>query len=194
MGGRQASGRSRSTIRDLRRSCITNWARELPIHVVQQLAGHSDIKTIRQFYLSVQSTDLDKARSLRAAILCGIPGTDLTDPKVTHLGQKRAFLDRVSGKKKTRTPWLEKGLGNTRGRIRTCNLRFRRPMRDSQNGLGDNKLDTSCDDASAPGAAPGEALPADLAVLIDTWPDLPEPVRAGIVAIVERLHAKEARQ
>lgn len=33
------------TIHDLRRSCITNWARQLPIHVMPQLAGHSDIRT-----------------------------------------------------------------------------------------------------------------------------------------------------
>ena len=76
---------------------------------VLELAGHSDIKTTRQFYLSVQSVDLDKARSLQAAILEGIPRTDLTDPKVTHLGQKRAFPGRVGCKKKTRTPWLNKG-------------------------------------------------------------------------------------
>lgn len=30
------------TLHDMRRSCITNWARHLPIHVIQQLAGHSD--------------------------------------------------------------------------------------------------------------------------------------------------------
>jgi hypothetical protein len=42
------------TIHDLRRSCITNWAQHLPIHVVQQLAGRSDIKTTPQFFLSVR--------------------------------------------------------------------------------------------------------------------------------------------
>jgi integrase len=46
------------TIHELRRSCITNWAKKLPIHVVQQLAGHSDIQTTRRFYLSVQSQDV----------------------------------------------------------------------------------------------------------------------------------------
>jgi integrase len=33
---------------DLRRSCITNWARHLPIHAVQELAGHSKIETTRK--------------------------------------------------------------------------------------------------------------------------------------------------
>src|SRR5688572_26536580 len=37
---RQA-GEREFTIHDLRRSCITNWARKLPIHVVRQLAGHA---------------------------------------------------------------------------------------------------------------------------------------------------------
>jgi integrase len=37
------------TLHDLRRSAITNWARELPIQVVQQLAGHSDITTTRKY-------------------------------------------------------------------------------------------------------------------------------------------------
>ncbi|MFC1737588.1 hypothetical protein ACFL1G_00880 [Planctomycetota bacterium] len=41
-------------MQDFRRSCITNWVRELPIHVVQKLAGHSDIKTTRLYYLSVE--------------------------------------------------------------------------------------------------------------------------------------------
>jgi integrase len=29
---------------------ITNWAQKLPIQVVQQLAGHSDISTTRKYY------------------------------------------------------------------------------------------------------------------------------------------------
>lgn len=51
----------RCTIHDLRRSCITNWAAVSPIHVVRELAGHSDIKTTQQFYLSIQPDDLSKA-------------------------------------------------------------------------------------------------------------------------------------
>ena len=33
------------TVHDVRRSCVTSWARKPPIHVVQKLAGHSDIRT-----------------------------------------------------------------------------------------------------------------------------------------------------
>lgn len=46
---------------DLRRSAITNWAKKLPIQVVQVLAGHSSISTTRKYYLSVQEEDFDTA-------------------------------------------------------------------------------------------------------------------------------------
>jgi len=71
------------TFHDLRRSCITNWARHLPAHVVQKLAGHSDLKTTQRYYLSVQVDDLEKAREVQSEILNGAP----TDPKLTHSGQ-----------------------------------------------------------------------------------------------------------
>lgn len=57
------------TYHDLRRTCITNWARHLPIHVVRKLAGHSDLKTTQQYYLSVQEDDLEKARMVQSRIL-----------------------------------------------------------------------------------------------------------------------------
>jgi integrase len=57
------------TLHDLRRSAITNWAKKLPIQVVQQLAGHSDIGTTRQYYLSVRPEDLVSASELLNSIL-----------------------------------------------------------------------------------------------------------------------------
>jgi integrase len=57
------------TPHDLRRSCITNWARKLPIQVVQQLAGHSNIATTRKYYLSVQSSDLNSARLIQSEVM-----------------------------------------------------------------------------------------------------------------------------
>jgi integrase len=57
------------TLHDLRRSALTNWARHLPIHVVQQLAGHSDIATTRKYYLSVQSSDIAFAKEAVNKIL-----------------------------------------------------------------------------------------------------------------------------
>jgi len=79
------------TFHDLRRSCITNWAKELPVHVVQKLAGHSDIRTTQRYYLSVQEEDIQKAQQVQSKVLGKIPENDLTDPKLTHSGQKRVF-------------------------------------------------------------------------------------------------------
>ncbi|MHC4436946.1 MAG: tyrosine-type recombinase/integrase [Planctomycetota bacterium] len=82
------------TVHDLRRSCITNWARELPIHVVQKLAGHSDIRTTQKYYLSIQAGDIQRAQRVQSKVLGKILTNDLTDPKLTHLGQKRDFPGR----------------------------------------------------------------------------------------------------
>jgi hypothetical protein len=57
------------TIHDLRRSCITNWAAHLPIHVVQRLAGHSDIKTTQTYYLFIREEDIAKARDVQSDLL-----------------------------------------------------------------------------------------------------------------------------
>jgi integrase len=77
------AGVPQSTLHDLRRSCITNWARELPAHVVQKLAGHSDIKTTQKYYLIVRQEDMDRARMVNSKILRRVP----TDPLLTHSGQ-----------------------------------------------------------------------------------------------------------
>jgi len=66
---RKKAGVAAVTFHDLRRTCITNWAKHLPIHVVQQLAGHSDINTTRKYYLSVQADDLEKASQVQLRIL-----------------------------------------------------------------------------------------------------------------------------
>jgi len=71
-------------LHDLRRSCITNWAYILPIHVVQKLAGHSDIKTTKKYYLAVRQEDMERARILQSKILAN----GLTDPLLTHFSQK----------------------------------------------------------------------------------------------------------
>jgi hypothetical protein len=76
---------------DLRRSCITNWAKQLPIHVVQELAGHSDIKTTQQFYLSVQPEDVKKAQSIQESVLGNILTRVPTDQLLTNSARKRVF-------------------------------------------------------------------------------------------------------
>ena len=82
------------TIHDLRRSCITNWAKHLPIHVVQQLAGHSDIKTTQQYYLSVRPDDIAHAQRVQEKLIGPILAAGPTDPKLTHSAPKRHFPGR----------------------------------------------------------------------------------------------------
>jgi integrase len=66
------AGVDKCVIHDLRRSAITNWAKKLPIQIVQQLAGHSDISTTRKYYLAVRSEDLVSANSFLNEILAKI--------------------------------------------------------------------------------------------------------------------------
>ena len=66
---RRRAGVTECTLHDLRRSAITNWASQLPIQVVQQLAGHSDITTTRKYYLTVRSEDMVSANKVLNDIL-----------------------------------------------------------------------------------------------------------------------------
>ncbi len=68
---RTAAGVAECTIHDLRRSAITNWARRLPIQVVQTLAGHSSITTTRKYYLAVRPEDYDSANQVQNIIMSG---------------------------------------------------------------------------------------------------------------------------
>lgn len=68
---RRRSGIAHCTLHDLRRSAITNWAQHMPIQVVQQFAGHSDINTTRQYYLTVRSEDVVSATKMMSKILQG---------------------------------------------------------------------------------------------------------------------------
>ena len=61
-----------ATIHDLRRSAITNWARRLAIHIVQDLAGHASIVTTRTYYLSVSEGDMNEARQVAAEAVEGL--------------------------------------------------------------------------------------------------------------------------
>ena len=63
------AGLDKCVIHDLRRSAITNWAKELPIQVVQQLAGHSDISTTRKYYVAVRAEDMISASKVLNSIL-----------------------------------------------------------------------------------------------------------------------------
>ncbi|TRO43204.1 hypothetical protein E2P42_02490 [Candidatus Bathyarchaeota archaeon] len=60
------------TPHDLRRSCVTNRARRLPIQTVQFLAGHSNIATTRKYYLSVQNSDMETARDIQSEAMTSL--------------------------------------------------------------------------------------------------------------------------
>ena len=50
---RVKDGLPKCSFHDLRKSYCTNLADAVPLHVVQELAGHADIRTTRKHYLKV---------------------------------------------------------------------------------------------------------------------------------------------
>jgi integrase len=94
------------TFHDLRRSCITNWARHLPAHVVRKLAGHSSLETTMRYYLSVQENDLIKAKDLSDQLLIRAAAPEKSDnPSLTPTDQKLTN----SAKKGIKTPSIQGG-------------------------------------------------------------------------------------
>lgn len=67
---REEAGVAEGCIHDLRRTCITNWARRLQSADVQILAGHEDIQTTLAFYVEVDRSEaVERARRLDAGVL-----------------------------------------------------------------------------------------------------------------------------
>ena len=69
----RSAGIAHASLHDLRRACISHWARKLPAALVQKLAGHSNIATTMRYYVSVRQEDLDAARDVTAAVLAPTP-------------------------------------------------------------------------------------------------------------------------
>ena len=61
---RRWAGLPPCSMHDLRRSYCTNLARSMPMHVVQKLAGHSDIRATRRFYVKVLPELMVQARKV----------------------------------------------------------------------------------------------------------------------------------
>jgi integrase len=80
---RSRAGVSKCTPHDLRPSAITNWAQELPVQVVQEFAGHSNIATTRRHYLTVRAEDIKRASQLMNRML---EASRVTDTKLTQNG------------------------------------------------------------------------------------------------------------
>ena len=59
---REKAGLPKCSFHDLRKSYCTNLAGAVPLHVVQELAGHADIRTTRKHYLQVRDEQIDSAR------------------------------------------------------------------------------------------------------------------------------------
>jgi integrase len=59
---REKAGLPKCSFHDLRKSYCTNLANAVPLHVVQELAGHADIRTTRKHYLKVRDEQIDSAR------------------------------------------------------------------------------------------------------------------------------------
>lgn len=59
---RRRAGVPNCTLHDLRKSYCTNLAGRIPMHVVQEFAGHSDIRTTRRYYIKVQPEFMEAAR------------------------------------------------------------------------------------------------------------------------------------
>jgi len=64
---RVKAGLPKCSLRDLRKSYCTNMAEVLPMYVVQELAGHSDIRTTREYYLRVHPGFIEDARKAMEA-------------------------------------------------------------------------------------------------------------------------------
>ncbi len=59
---RKKAGLPKCSFHDLRKSYCTNLADAVPLHVVQELAGHADIRTTRKHYLQIRDEQIDAAR------------------------------------------------------------------------------------------------------------------------------------
>lgn len=66
---RKRAGVPKCTFHDLRKSYCTNLAGAVPLHVVQELAGHADIRTTRKHYLQVRQEMVDAARKAVEEVL-----------------------------------------------------------------------------------------------------------------------------
>ena len=79
-------------------------------------------------------------------------------------------------------------LSNAPHRIRTYNLRFRRPIPLDSNTNDKQDLSQSAEKGAALGAAivqESSPFASDLITVIDAWMNLPEPIKAGILAMVQ---------
>ena len=73
---RRRAGLPKCSMHDLRRSFCTNLSRAIPMHVVQELAGHSNIRTTRRYYVQVEPELMKRACR---AVETALPGAEETE-------------------------------------------------------------------------------------------------------------------
>jgi integrase len=66
---RAKAGLPKCSYHDLRKSFCTNLAGAVPMHIVQELAGHADIRTTRKHYVQVRDEQIDSARRVLEAVM-----------------------------------------------------------------------------------------------------------------------------
>lgn len=69
------------TIHGFRKSCGQNWANCLPMNVVKEFMGHSDIKTTAEFYTTVSDDHIEHAKWMIEAIT--VRNATKTDARLT---------------------------------------------------------------------------------------------------------------
>ncbi len=78
----RAFGRQIGDFHQLRKTAITGWAENLPSHVTQTLAGHSDVRTTVTYYTQVTKPMYEQARKVALEVIKGgsslIAGTPYT--------------------------------------------------------------------------------------------------------------------
>jgi integrase len=76
------------TIHTLRKSCGQNWADHLPMNVVKELMGHSNIATTQKFYTQADSDHKAKAARVIQRLINDADSANRsneTDAKMTPL-------------------------------------------------------------------------------------------------------------
>ena len=66
---REKAGLPGCSFHDLRKSYCTNLAGAVPLHVVQDLAGHADIRATRKHYVKVRDEQIDSARRVLEEVM-----------------------------------------------------------------------------------------------------------------------------
>jgi hypothetical protein len=105
---------------------VQNWANHLPSNVTKELAGHASISTTMEYYAQVD----DDHRVKVAAVINSLV-SDCVKEDTAETTDAQSQFRTISGRRRI----LEMGTSTynniiyitTPGRIRTCDLRFRKP-------------------------------------------------------------------